>query len=262
MEQLVWVPGAATWVSDNKDAWIPAKIKSVDKSHVHCVQVKRGADDSETEEQKDDGCETSFHTTYSILLENTAANEGGLPENRHEASNEKGPSTRYMLPRDGNCSVVDNMDNLLHLHEAAVLDNLRRRFEDDNIYTSTGPILVALNPFKDVDLFSQEHMALYQMMQGGDVQTLPGTEYQPHCYKVAQQALDHMRRTKRDQTLITSGESGAGKTVTTKKMLRYLTRSGSTESGSESDHTQGKGVHRIESRIMESNPITEAFGNG
>ena len=150
----------------------------------------------------------------------------------------------YMLPRDHrmqNELGVENMDDMVHLHEAAVLDNLRKRFEHDLIYTSTGPILIAMNPFKRLPIYANE------LMQATHAKLMSETPCEPHVFTTVGESYIAMRETGENQSMVICGESGAGKTETTKLMLRYLSRTASAVSGG----------GEIEEQILESNPVRD-----
>lgn len=124
------------------------------------------------------------------------------------------------------------------------MHNVSLRFKKDLIYTSTGPILIALNPFKTIKgIYSDEQCAIYHESLALD--TLP-----PHCFKTAEAALRIATgKAATDASIVICGESGAGKTETTKLMLSYLSRVCSASGDS------------MSARIMETNPVLEAFGN-
>ncbi|RXN19087.1 unconventional myosin-VI isoform X2 [Labeo rohita] len=141
---------------------------------------------------------------------------------------------------DVNKHVEDNC-SLMYLNEATLLNNIRVRYSKDLIYTSVANILIAVNPYFDIPkLYSPETIKSYQ---GRSLGTLP-----PHVYAIADKAYRDMRVLKMSQSIIVSGESGAGKTENTKFVLRYLTS------------TYGTGQD-IDERIVEANPLLEAFGN-
>ncbi|XP_048830708.1 myosin VIb isoform X1 [Brienomyrus brachyistius] len=141
---------------------------------------------------------------------------------------------------DVNKHVEDNC-SLMYLNEATLLNNIRVRYSKDKIYTFVANILIAVNPYYDVPkLYSAETIKQYQ---GKSLGTLP-----PHVYAVADKAYRDMKVLKLSQSIIVSGESGAGKTENTKFVLRYLT----TSYGTGQD---------IDERIVEANPLLEAFGN-
>jgi myosin heavy subunit len=145
-------------------------------------------------------------------------------------------------PREHSRDLAD-MAEFNYLHDASILHNVRVRFEKDQIYTYTGPILIAVNPFKKLELYDDSFVKKYA---GKSIGELP-----PHVYAVADSAYRALCHDGTSQSLIISGESGAGKTVSTKLMLRYLT---AVASG-------GKGVSRVQQQILDANPILEAFGN-
>ncbi|CAL8394740.1 unnamed protein product [Gadus morhua 'NCC'] len=141
---------------------------------------------------------------------------------------------------DVNKHVEDNC-SLMYLNEATLLNNVRVRYSKDKIYTFVANILIAVNPYVDIPkLYSADSMKKYL---GRSLGTLP-----PHVYAIADKAYRDMKVLKMSQSIIVSGESGAGKTENTKFVLRYLTSS------------YGTGQD-IDERIVEANPLLEAFGN-
>ena len=152
-------------------------------------------------------------------------------------------------------------DELVHLHEASILHNVSRRFSQDLIYTRTGPILIALNPFKWLDIYGEDTIQKYR---GAVLGASP-----PHVYEVAEGTYQAMRKGS-DLSVIICGESGAGKTETTKLILRYLStvstervRRGSIVKPlpKGKDEEMERNTEVMQKRIMESNPLMEAFGN-
>ncbi|XP_029316503.1 myosin VIb isoform X3 [Cottoperca gobio] len=141
---------------------------------------------------------------------------------------------------DVNKHVEDNC-TLMYLNEATLLNNVRVRYNKDHIYTYVANILIAVNPYYDIPkLYGPDAIKSYQ---GKSLGTLP-----PHVYAIADKAYRDMKVLKMSQSIIVSGESGAGKTENTKFVLRYLTT------------TYGSGQD-IDERIVEANPLLEAFGN-
>ncbi|KAJ6665842.1 hypothetical protein lerEdw1_001314 [Lerista edwardsae] len=146
----------------------------------------------------------------------------------------------FPAEEDSQKAVEDNC-SLMYLNEATLLHNISVRYSRDKIYTYVANILIAVNPYFDIPkLYSSDTIKKYQ---GRSLGTLP-----PHVYAIADKAFRDMKVLKMSQSIIVSGESGAGKTENTKFVLRYLTES------------YGSGQD-IDDRIVEANPLLEAFGN-
>ncbi|XP_033874099.3 unconventional myosin-VI-like isoform X2 [Acipenser ruthenus] len=151
------------------------------------------------------------------------------------------PINQVFPAEDDGDKIVEDNCSLMYLNEATLLNNIRVRYSKDKIYTFVANILIAVNPYNDIPkLYSPETIKQYQ---GKSLGTLP-----PHVYAIADKAFRDLRVLKMSQSIIVSGESGAGKTENTKFVLRYLT----TSYGTGQD---------IDERIVEANPLLEAFGN-
>ncbi|KAK3084998.1 hypothetical protein FSP39_022632 [Pinctada imbricata] len=130
-----------------------------------------------------------------------------------------------------------------YTNPAAVIENLRKRFTENLIYTYIGPVLVSVNPYHNIDIYNQEIIETYRNV---NFYELP-----PHIFAIADAAYRSMRGENKNQCILISGESGAGKTEASKKILHYLAAS--------SKHTDD--VERVKDRLLQSNPLLEAFGN-
>ncbi|KAM9496770.1 myosin VIa isoform 2-T2 [Clarias gariepinus] len=151
------------------------------------------------------------------------------------------PVSQVFPAEDDVTKHVEDNCSLMYLNEATLLNNVRMRYSKDKIYTYVANILIAVNPYVDIPkLYSPDTMKQYR---GRSLGTLP-----PHVYAIADKAYRDMKVLKMSQSIIVSGESGAGKTENTKFVLRYLT----TSYGTGQD---------IDERIVEANPLLEAFGN-
>ncbi|KAG3112499.1 hypothetical protein C6341_g27804, partial [Phytophthora cactorum] len=144
---------------------------------------------------------------------------------------------------------LDNMIDLNHLHEAAILRNLKKRFRARMPYTYTGDICLAVNPYQWLDeLYTPGLHKKY--LQARKRQDLP-----PHVYAVSVAAFRHMCDNGSNQSILVSGESGAGKTETTKILMDNLaTIAPAPTAASEQEHS-------ITTRIIQVNPLLESFGN-
>jgi len=123
------------------------------------------------------------------------------------------------------------------------IDNLRKRFLENLIYTYIGPVLVSVNPYCKLDIYNTDVVRTYKNV---NFYELP-----PHIFAVSDSAYSSVKCEFRDQCMLISGESGAGKTEASKKVLQYI--------ASSSKHSQD--VERVKDRLLQSNPILEAFGN-
>eukprot|EP00117_Sycon_ciliatum_P005837 scpid22251/ scgid9621/ Myosin-IIIa len=138
---------------------------------------------------------------------------------------------------------VDDLASLMHLDEASMLENLRTRYVEDRIYTYVGDILVAVNPFKKLDLYGSEVTRLYCGL-------CTGVKPSPHIYAIAESCYCAMSQSGRSQCCVISGESGAGKTESTKFLINHLIQL-----------CPQKTASGLEQKILMVNPLLEAFGN-
>ncbi|GFR06154.1 unconventional myosin-Ie [Trichonephila clavata] len=140
-------------------------------------------------------------------------------------------------------SGVDDMVLLTKITEPAIVENLRKRYLDDQIFTYIGPVLISVNPFKQMPYFTEREIEQYQ--------GAAAYENPPHIYALSDNMYRNMLIDNESQCVIISGESGAGKTVAAKYIMSYI----SQVSGG------GSRVQNIKEIILESNPLLEAFGN-
>ncbi|CAM0943043.1 unnamed protein product [Alopecurus aequalis] len=147
-------------------------------------------------------------------------------------------------PEESPCG-VDDMTKLAYLHEPGVLQNLKARYDMNEIYTYTGSILIAVNPFRRLPhLYDVQMMEQYKGADFG--------ELSPHPFAVADVAYRLMLNEGVSQSILVSGESGAGKTESTKMIMRYLAYMGGKAA------SEGR---TVEKQVLQSNPVLEAFGN-
>jgi len=211
--------GTNVWVPDVDEAWMSGTVTEVKDMNIIRVKLegRRG-----TEEFRSDDVEPMLSAKQHLLE-------------------------------------VEDLTNLPALHEPALLQALHDRFNDDRIYTFTGPILLAVNPFKQVDLYSAKQARKYMESSIGFRSKKSGglesVNLPPHVYKLADDAYRSMRDFNgKNQSILVSGESGAGKTETTKIALNYLSLVSQS-------HKSGENTANVSSRILQANPVLEAFGN-
>ena len=209
---------SAIWLRDEAEGWLPGVVAHVDEDDLDIAIVD------------DDGAPTGDTVTL-------------------HASDVK--------RRDAEAKAVDDLISLAVLHEPAILHALRRRYAAGEIYTFNGAILIAVNPFRKLALYTDEILEKYANRGLLHAQGIPQAVLPPHVYTVADAAYRSMSEAitsnvkNGSQSVLISGESGAGKTETTKIVMRYLTVVG-----------RGAGDRNaVTDRVLRSNPILEAFGN-
>ena len=138
---------------------------------------------------------------------------------------------------DDHCN---NLIDLMHLNEGSILNSIYTRYLSDSIYTFNNDILIAVNPFKNLDIYSEKFINLYETNSDN---------LEPHPFYIAKNSVIDLKKSDRNQSILVSGESGAGKTQTTKILMNYITNISKTN------------LKNIENKILSSNPILEAFGN-
>ncbi|KAK7167952.1 hypothetical protein R3I94_002114 [Phoxinus phoxinus] len=152
---------------------------------------------------------------------------------------------------------VEDMAALTCLNEASVLHNLKERYFSGLIYTYSGLFCVVVNPYKMLPIYSEKIIEMYKGKKRHEVP--------PHIYSVADNAYRNMLQEREDQSILCTGESGAGKTENTKKVIQYLAIVASSHKGKRDAGSQQKGPQlaygELEKQLLQANPILEAFGN-
>jgi myosin V len=246
--------GAYVWSRDEHgdEAWLLCEVlkKTVDELK---LRQKDKRDNVFTKKVDSVNAETGERKFKDVELANTALSEAEKEDGRD-----------------------NDLITLPHLHEPAILHALSDRFFRGKIYTWTGPVLIAVNPFQRLPLYTEDILEDYrrdgllkaQGMQSGL------DDLEPHVFAVADRSYRQMMSEKRkSQAILISGESGAGKTETTKIVMLYLTTLGAgtaetqehaiaaAPSGDSASATPGGSESTIMQKVLQSNPILEAFGN-
>ncbi|CAG8715040.1 8302_t:CDS:2, partial [Racocetra persica] len=141
---------------------------------------------------------------------------------------------------------VEDMADLTYLNEASVVHNLRLRYLSNLIYTYSGLFLVAVNPYQNFPIYTNEIIRYYKNKRHH--------EMPPHIYAIADSAYHEMLQERENQSILITGESGAGKTENTKRVIQYI-------AAIAGDSSNTKILGKLESQILQTNPILEAFGN-
>uniref|UniRef100_A0A8C8I784 Myosin heavy chain 10 n=1 Tax=Oncorhynchus tshawytscha TaxID=74940 RepID=A0A8C8I784_ONCTS len=146
-------------------------------------------------------------------------------------------------------SKVEDMAELTCLNEASVLHNLKDRYYSGLIYTYSGLFCVVINPYKNLPIYSEN---IIEMYRGKKRHEMP-----PHIYAISESAYRCMLQGKPPLSLCFVGESGAGKTENTKKVIQYLAHVASSHKGRKDHNIPGE----LERQLLQANPILESFGN-
>jgi len=147
-------------------------------------------------------------------------------------------------PPKFDCS--DDMAGLTYLNDACVLWNSVVRYKNELIYTYSGLFCIAINPYKRFPIYTQRAMEIYMGLRRN--------ECPPHIFGVAEGSYQGMMNAGKNQSILITGESGAGKTENTKKVIAYFASIGA--SGKKKEGEPG-----LEDKIVQTNPVLEAWGN-
>ncbi|XP_060921730.1 myosin-9-like isoform X1 [Labrus mixtus] len=150
-------------------------------------------------------------------------------------------------------SKVEDMAELTCLNEASVLHNLKERYYSGLIYTYSGLFCVVINPYKNLPIYSEEIVDMYK---GKKRHEMP-----PHIYAITDTAYRSMMQDREDQSILCTGESGAGKTENTKKVIQYLAHVASSHKTKKDQNSSVLSHGELEKQLLQANPILEAFGN-
>ncbi|KAG9786070.1 myosin-2, partial [Aureobasidium melanogenum] len=149
---------------------------------------------------------------------------------------------------------AEDLTNLSHLNEPAILQAIKLRYAQKEIYTYSGIVLIATNPFARVDsLYVPQMVQVYAGKQRAS--------QAPHLFAIAEEAYTDMLRDSRNQTVVVSGESGAGKTVSAKYIMRYFATRGAPGQTGKGRKPRPDAISETEEQILATNPVMEAFGN-
>ncbi|KAI7868484.1 P-loop containing nucleoside triphosphate hydrolase protein [Spinellus fusiger] len=222
----VYTKGTQAWFEDDQDGWVSASVVSnaTEGNTVKMVFVN----------DQDASREHMF--------------EGSLVE----LDKQKG-STLPPLRNPPKMEDIDDLTDLSYLNEPSVLNTIRIRYQRQNIYTYSGIVLIAANPFARVPLYEPHVIQQYSGKRKG--------ELEPHLFAISEDAYRCMIREKTNQTIVVSGESGAGKTVSAKYIMRYFATADDKETTGKASKSSGAGMTEVEEQILATNPVMEAFGN-
>nr|XP_018670545.1 myosin-7 [Ciona intestinalis] len=148
-------------------------------------------------------------------------------------------------------TLIEDMANMTYLNEPSVLNNLKLRYEKFLIYTYSGLFCVTINPYKLLPVYETYVVGCYKGKRRA--------EMPPHIFSIADNAYNDMLRNRENQSMLITGESGAGKTVNTKRVIQYFATVAALGDAKVEDGKSTKGT--LEDQIIQANPAMEAFGN-
>lgn len=251
--EIVYEPGTRCWYPDKENGWIGGEILSKkydDAKSLYTLELKL-----------ENG--TTIEIESNTLKENdlTDYSDSAVQKTIAEATNSKVSSFLPLLRNPPILEATEDLTSLSYLNEPAVLHAIKARYGQLNIYSYSGIVLIAANPFDKVDeLYSKDMIQAYAGRRRG--------ELEPHLFAIAEEAYSLMKNEGKNQTIVVSGESGAGKTVSAKYIMRYFAsvedihKNGNfasvSDDGEEDIHNK---ISETEEKILATNPIMESFGN-
>ena len=203
-------PGSWVWINDPEEVYLPAKVLTAFESGTATTVCTEDGD--------------------KIKLD-TAISASAVPCNTEALD-----------------VAIQDLCNISDLNEMSILHSLRIRFKQDFIYTNVSTILISVNPFKQLPIYTPQILENYR----ANARDLP-----PHIFGTASMAYDAMTASGHDQAVVISGESGAGKSEATKLILQFLAEV--SYKGADTGASSATGS--LEQQILAANPILEAFGN-
>eukprot|EP00727_Mastigamoeba_balamuthi_P001041 m51a1_g10934 putative myosin ii heavy chain (1856) ;mRNA; r:146368-154726 len=225
-----WDPSAYVWLSDSHEGFVRAQVLSRDPSGSFVVVRPEGSMD-DVRAELDRG---------PALVECGT----GAPKAQAAAKKDQAPvlfAEKMNPPHTDGC---EDMSQLCELNESGVLNNLRARYAATRIHTYSGLFLVVVNPYCALPVYSEAVTRMYEGRRRDEVA--------PHVFAVADEAYRMMVANKKNQSILITGESGAGKTENTKRVIQYYATV---------CRRQDKQVGQLEEQMLQANPILEAFGN-
>lgn len=221
------------WLPDNQHGWLRAIVLERDE---------RVSQDSVP-------ASTTSKYTLRLQLDDVSSVSDSVIEREFD---ERAPLTAQPALRNTtlNEDRLDDLTTLSYLTEPAVLNTLHTRYMENTIYTYSGLVLVSLNPYCKLGLYEEPLIQAYSGKARGDLE--------PHLFAVAEDAYRSMQRDGRNQSIVISGESGAGKTISARYVMRYFA---AVDSNAHDVADLASASSLVESRVLASNPILEAFGN-
>ncbi|KZC14949.1 Myosin heavy chain, muscle [Dufourea novaeangliae] len=244
----------ACWVPDEKEGYLLGEIKAT-KGDVVSVGLPGGESKQFRKDQLSQVNPPKFEKSED-MADLTFLNEASVLHNLkqryyskliYSKDFKKDQLQQVNPPKYEKC---EDMSNLTYLNDASVLHNLKQRYYAKLIYTYSGLFCVAINPYKRFPVYTSRCAKLYRGKRRNEVP--------PHIFAISDGAYVNMLTNSENQSMLITGESGAGKTENTKKVIAYFATVGaSTKKADEANQKKGS----LEDQVVQTNPVLEAFGN-
>ncbi|KAJ7086113.1 P-loop containing nucleoside triphosphate hydrolase protein [Mycena belliarum] len=209
-------PGTRVWLDDSEQGWVPAEVSS---------------------------CTKAAADTFTLVVKD---------ENGRETTHTGAGSSLPHLRNPPLLESADDLATLSHLNEPSILHAVQTRYASRKIYTYSGIVLLSVNPFEPVPMYTPDIVQRYRERTKG--------ELEPHLFAIAEDAYAAMTFDGKGQTIIVSGESGSGKTEAAKLVIRFIASPKTAQMNSDKNSFV-EGASQVEQQIQATNPILEAFGN-
>ncbi|CAG4991721.1 unnamed protein product [Colias eurytheme] len=243
----------ACWVPDEKEGFVQGEIKAT-KGDLVTVNLPGGEEKTLKKELLSQVNPPKFEKVED-MADLTYLNEAAVLHNLRQRYYAKLIYTKDFKkdlvsqvnpPKYEKC---EDMSNLTYLNDASVLYNLKQRYYHKLIYTYSGLFCVAINPYKRFPVYTTRCARLYRGKRRSEVP--------PHIFAISDGAYVNMLTNHENQSMLITGESGAGKTENTKKVIAYFATVGASQKKDPSQEKKGS----LEDQVVQTNPVLEAFGN-
>ncbi|KAG5864662.1 hypothetical protein JTB14_025101 [Gonioctena quinquepunctata] len=242
------------WVPDDKDGFVLGEIRGT-KGDLVTVGIP-GGEEKYFKKENVHQVNPPKYEKVEDMADLTYLNDASVLHNLkqryyskliYEKNFKKDQVTQVNPPKYEKC---EDMSNLTYLNDASVLHNLKQRYYAKLIYTYSGLFCVAINPYKRFPVYTNRCAKLYRGKRRNEVP--------PHIFAISDGAYVNMLTNHENQSMLITGESGAGKTENTKKVIAYFATVGaSSKKPTEEDVKKGT----LEDQVVQTNPVLEAFGN-
>ncbi|CAF4907743.1 unnamed protein product [Pieris macdunnoughi] len=243
----------ACWVPDEKEGFLQGEIKAT-KGDLVTVNLPGGEEKTLKKELISQVNPPKFEKVED-MADLTYLNDAAVLHNLRQRyyakliytkDFKKDFVTQVNPPKYEKC---EDMSNLTYLNDASVLYNLKQRYYHKLIYTYSGLFCVAINPYKRFPVYTTRCARLYRGKRRSEVP--------PHIFAISDGAYVNMLTNHENQSMLITGESGAGKTENTKKVIAYFATVGASQKKDEKQEKKGS----LEDQVVQTNPVLEAFGN-